>query len=105
MRSTRRAECAACSGLSGGREVGVDIVLETTDYSLQATARNRSACFALAFAHYRARKMRYPSSSLWRRPESRRLRAWRAAFCLDPGLRRDDNVLKSRHVQSARVSR
>src|SRR5690606_27770091 len=23
-------------------------------------------------------------------------------LCLDPGLRRDDNVLKSRHIQSAR---
>src|SRR5690606_14308451 len=30
-----------------------------------------------------------------------RMRAWRAAFCLDPGLRRDDKVLKSRHIQSA----
>src|SRR5690554_4226879 len=47
----------------------------------------------------------YPPSSLRRRPESRPLRAWRAVFCLDPGLRRDDNVLKSRHLRSARFLR
>src|SRR5690606_14412640 len=47
----------------------------------------------------------YPPSSLRRRPESRPLRAWRAAFCLDPDLRRDDNVLKSRHLRSARFFR
>src|SRR5690606_28174959 len=43
--------------------------------------------------------MCYPPSSLRRRPESRPLRAWRAAFCLDPGLRRDDDVVASRHIQ------
>src|SRR5690606_12092486 len=41
----------------------------------------------------------YPPSSLRRRPESRPLRTWRAAFCLDPGLRRDDDVVESRRVQ------
>src|SRR5690606_19084743 len=44
-------------------------------------------------------------SSLRRRLESSPLRAWRAAFCLDPDLRRDDNVLKSRHLRSARFFR
>src|SRR5690606_33525170 len=29
-----------------------------------------------------------------------RMRAWRAAFCLDPGLRRDDKVLHSRHLKA-----
>src|SRR5690606_2359675 len=49
--------------------------------------------------------MRYPPSSLRRRPESRQMRAHGAPpLYLDPGLRRDDNVVKSRHIQSAGFS-
>src|SRR5690606_4041785 len=48
--------------------------------------------------------MRYPPSSLRRRPESRQMRAHGAPpLYLDPGLRRDDNVLSSRHIQKRRV--
>src|SRR5690606_23298775 len=39
------------------------------------------------------------------RPESRPLRACAPCFCLDPGLRRDDDVVESRQIQSARLFR
>src|SRR5690606_31315475 len=47
----------------------------------------------LAFAHCCPGTMRYLSSSLRRRPQSRHWRTWRAAFGLHPGLRRGDQIL------------
>ena len=52
----------------------------------------------LADAHICAEKVRHQSSSLRRRPESRPCGSARRV-CLDPGLRRDDNVFESRQTQ------
>src|SRR5690606_39688743 len=66
----------------------------TTTYFRPATFK--SAGFSM---------MRYPPSSLRRRPESGQMRAHGAPpLYLAPGLRRDDNVVKSRHIQSAGFS-